>query len=43
MRYFIQAIEYNMNLHAKIQGLIIHGFLYITSLSFAFLEFYIVQ
>jgi hypothetical protein len=40
MIYFIQAIEYDMNMHAKIQCMKMHEFLQTNPSNFAFLEIY---
>jgi hypothetical protein len=39
MRDFTQATEYDAHNHARIQDLMIHGFLQIITSSFYFLEF----
>jgi hypothetical protein len=43
MGNFVQATECDMNMHVKIKCMNMHGFLYIISSSFSFLEFYIIQ
>jgi hypothetical protein len=43
MSNFIQATEPDIHMYAKFGCLDVYRFLYIISLSFAFLEFYIMQ
>jgi hypothetical protein len=40
MSIFVQATDHNINMHAKIQYLILHRFLEIITSSFVFLEFF---
>jgi hypothetical protein len=43
MNIFVQATEHDIHMYAKFGCLYVYRFLYIISLNFAFLEFYIVQ